>query len=102
MFKARDSNTVELFLEMDGLVTECDGVLLLHECIKNIPDGQSKEVLQWRQSWNTTGQKDTRGCSYTILETLSHQVHNITLLFWKSLSNLSFMYRVRKLNMTRK
>ena len=61
VFKARDSHTVEMFLEMEGLVTECNGVLLLHECIKNIPDVRFE---------------DKRDCSYTILDKLSHQVSN--------------------------
>ena len=70
MFKARDSHTVELFLEMEDVLTECDGVLLLHECIRKIPVGHFE---------------DKRDCSYAILEKLSHQVPNV---FFHILSRL--------------
>ena len=68
VFTALDSSTVELFLELDGLETECDGLKLLHECMKNIPVKTSC---------------DKHECSRTIIERLSHQV-NIKVSFWIS------------------
>ena len=67
VFTALDSSTVELFLEVDGLETECDGLKLLHECMKNIPVKISC---------------DKHECSRAIIESLAHQV-NIQVLFWK-------------------
>ena len=66
VFRARDSRTVELFLEMDEIKaeTKCDGLLLLHECIKNIPEVYIAEVSYEKQD-----------CSQAIIEMLSYQVN---------------------------
>ena len=71
MFTALDSRTVELFLEMDGLETECNGHKLLHECMKNIPVKKSC---------------DKHECSRAIIERLSHQVDMI--LFYLPIERL--------------
>ena len=69
VFRARDSRTVELFLEMEEIEaetaeTKCDGLLLLHECIKNIPEVYIAEVSCEKQD-----------CSQAIIEMLSYQVN---------------------------
>ena len=72
VFRARDSRTVELFLEMDEIKaeTKCDGLLLLHECIKNIPEVCIAEVSCENQD-----------CSQAIIEMLPYQV-NIYYRAW--------------------
>ena len=52
---------MELFLEVDGLITECGGILLLHECIKNFPHPSFS---------------DQQECSQVIINKLSHQVQH--------------------------
>ena len=55
---------MELFLEVDGLITECDGILLLHECIKNFPHPSFS---------------DPQECSLEIIKKLSHQVYSFSI-----------------------